>query len=95
MPDLYSDPLFMRSSYWVLSTSAVFSKHFDAYGWGEVVPDGFGVAYMTGFEGKHDHSSCFTLPILNDLIWTYVNFAHQTNFSSPSHRAKKCRMPNS
>ncbi|KAH8116536.1 carnitine acetyl transferase [Phellopilus nigrolimitatus] len=52
VPALFSDPLVVRSSHWVLSTSAVFSKHFDAYGWGEVVPDGFGVAYMTGFEDK-------------------------------------------
>ncbi len=51
VPALYSDPLFMRSSHWNLSTSAIFSKHFEAYGWGEVVADGFGVAYMTGFEG--------------------------------------------
>ncbi|KAK7056386.1 hypothetical protein VNI00_002940 [Paramarasmius palmivorus] len=51
-PALFSDPVFTRSSYWVLSTSAVFSKHFDVYGWGEVVPDGFGVAYMTGFNDK-------------------------------------------
>lgn len=51
-PALFSDPLFVKSSHWVLSTSAVFSKHFEAYGWGEVVPEGFGVAYMTGFEGK-------------------------------------------
>ncbi|KAJ7087725.1 acyltransferase ChoActase/COT/CPT [Mycena crocata] len=51
LPSLYTDPLFVRSSNWVLSTSAVFSKHFPAYGWGEVVPDGFGVAYMTGFDG--------------------------------------------
>ncbi|CAL1714125.1 unnamed protein product [Somion occarium] len=51
LPALYSDPLFKRSSNWVLSTSAIFSKHFEAYGWGEVVPEGFGVAYMTGFDG--------------------------------------------
>ncbi|PPQ91497.1 hypothetical protein CVT25_013754 [Psilocybe cyanescens] len=51
LPELYDDPVFKRSSYWVLSTSAIFSKHFPVYGWGEVVPDGFGVAYMTGFDG--------------------------------------------
>jgi len=51
-PALYSDPLFQRSSRWVLSTSAIFSKHFQVYGWGEVVPDGFGVAYVTGFNDK-------------------------------------------
>lgn len=36
VPELFNDPLFKRSSYWVLSTSAVFSKHFGPYGWGEV-----------------------------------------------------------
>ncbi|RDB23658.1 Carnitine O-acetyltransferase, mitochondrial [Hypsizygus marmoreus] len=51
-PALFSDPVFQRSSYWVLSTSAIFSKHFPVYGWGEVVPDGFGVAYMTGFDDR-------------------------------------------
>ncbi|KAJ7210553.1 acyltransferase ChoActase/COT/CPT, partial [Mycena pura] len=50
-PALFADPLFLRSSNWVLSTSAIFSKHFPVYGWGEVVPDGFGVAYMTGYDG--------------------------------------------
>jgi carnitine O-acetyltransferase len=52
MPEIYEDPLYARANRWVLSTSAVFSKHFEAYGWGEVVPDGFGVAYMTGFNGE-------------------------------------------
>ncbi|EMD39308.1 hypothetical protein CERSUDRAFT_82043 [Gelatoporia subvermispora B] len=50
VPAIFDDPLIKRSSRWVLSTSAVFSKHFGPYGWGEVVPDGFGVAYMTGFD---------------------------------------------
>lgn len=51
LPAVFQDELVQRSSYWKLSTSAVFSKHFGPYGWGEVVPDGFGVAYMTGFDG--------------------------------------------
>lgn len=75
LPALFSDPVFLRSSNWVLSTSAVFSKHFPVYGWGEVsyvsgcfiqtliyrdylqvVPEGFGVAYMTGYDGKQTPS---------------------------------------
>lgn len=52
IPPLFEDPVFKRSGYWVLSTSAVFSKYFPAYGWGEVVPDGFGVAYMTGYDDR-------------------------------------------
>ncbi|KIJ65645.1 hypothetical protein HYDPIDRAFT_130991 [Hydnomerulius pinastri MD-312] len=50
LPPLFSDPLYTRSSHWTLSTSAIFSKYFGVYGWGEVVPDGFGVAYITGFD---------------------------------------------
>ncbi|KAH7101487.1 acyltransferase ChoActase/COT/CPT [Auriculariales sp. MPI-PUGE-AT-0066] len=53
--ELFSDPLFQRGSNWVLSTSAIFSPHFEVYGWGEVVPNGFGVAYMTGFDGECDY----------------------------------------
>jgi carnitine O-acetyltransferase len=36
VPALFDDALFKRSKNWVLSTSAVFSKHFEVYGWGEV-----------------------------------------------------------
>jgi carnitine O-acetyltransferase len=52
VPALFNDPLVARSKNWVLSTSSIFSKHFRVYGWGEVVPDGFGLAYMTGFDGE-------------------------------------------
>lgn len=54
VPELFGDPLYKRSGYWVLSTSAIFSDHFPVYGWGEVVPEGFGVAYMTGFDGRFE-----------------------------------------
>ncbi|KAF8749158.1 Acyltransferase ChoActase COT CPT [Rhizoctonia solani] len=40
MPSIFSDPVYQRASKWTLSTSAIFSKHFPGYGWGEVVPDG-------------------------------------------------------
>ncbi|KAF8063187.1 carnitine acetyl transferase [Lyophyllum atratum] len=52
IPALFNDPVFLRSSYWVLSTSAIFSKHFPVYGWGEDIPDGFSVAYMTGYDDR-------------------------------------------
>ncbi|KDN40911.1 hypothetical protein RSAG8_07779, partial [Rhizoctonia solani AG-8 WAC10335] len=52
MPSIFSDPLYQRAAKWTLSTSAIFSKHFPQYGWGEVVPDGFGVAYMTGYNNR-------------------------------------------
>ncbi|KAH9977527.1 acyltransferase ChoActase/COT/CPT [Russula compacta] len=50
VPEIFEDPVVKRASHWVLSTSALFSKHLREYGWGEVVPDGFGIAYITGFD---------------------------------------------
>jgi carnitine O-acetyltransferase len=50
VPAIYSDPVYQRSGKWVLSTSSIYCKYFDVYGWGEVVPDGFGVPYTTGFD---------------------------------------------
>ncbi|KAG8871965.1 Carnitine O-acetyltransferase mitochondrial, partial [Tulasnella sp. 331] len=53
VPELFSDPLYVRGSTWILSTSAIFSPNFTrGYGWGQVVPNGFGVAYMTGFPDR-------------------------------------------
>jgi len=49
---LFDDPLFQRGQTWQLSTSAIFSPYFPSYGWGEVMSDGFGVAYMTGYPDR-------------------------------------------
>ncbi|KAG0048774.1 Carnitine O-acetyltransferase mitochondrial [Gryganskiella cystojenkinii] len=46
VPALFSDPVFSRTSRWRLSTSQISDDCFIAYGWGEVVPDGYGCAYM-------------------------------------------------
>ncbi|KAJ7504134.1 carnitine acetyl transferase [Mycena galericulata] len=92
MPALFTDPLFLRSSNWVLSTSAVFSKHFPVYGWGEVVPDGFGVAYMTGFEDhlqytitsrKESPNAQFCEEIMRAADDLYA--LHETKASERSH----------
>ncbi|KAF9582836.1 Carnitine O-acetyltransferase mitochondrial [Lunasporangiospora selenospora] len=45
-PDMFTQEVFGRSSHWNLSTSQLSCEHFDGYGWGEVVPDGYGIAYM-------------------------------------------------
>lgn len=45
-PALFKDPGYSISSHWNMSTSQLSSEHFDGYGWGEVVPDGYGIAYM-------------------------------------------------
>ncbi|KAG8943132.1 Carnitine O-acetyltransferase mitochondrial [Tulasnella sp. 424] len=63
VPELFKDPLFVRAKTWIVSTSAIFSPHFTrGYGWGQVVPNGFGVAYMTGFPDELK----FTVTSLND-----------------------------
>ncbi|KAF9900427.1 Carnitine O-acetyltransferase mitochondrial [Linnemannia zychae] len=46
VPAMFADPVFARTCRWRLSTSQISDDCFIAYGWGEVVPDGFGCAYM-------------------------------------------------
>ncbi|KAF9424673.1 Carnitine O-acetyltransferase mitochondrial [Podila epigama] len=46
VPAMFSDPVFARACRWRLSTSQISDDCFIAYGWGEVVPDGYGCAYM-------------------------------------------------
>lgn len=45
-PEFLKDPLLARSGRWVMSTSQVYGRYFPAYGWGAVVPDGYGIPYM-------------------------------------------------
>eukprot|EP00536_Pseudo-nitzschia_multiseries_P012489 jgi/Psemu1/244595/estExt_Genewise1.C_4790034 len=44
-PDLYSDPVFVRSKRWRVSTSNLTHPKLDNWGYGEVVPDGVGLSY--------------------------------------------------
>lgn len=46
LPAIYKDPAFAYSSKWYISSSQLSSEYFNGYGWGEVVPEGFGIAYM-------------------------------------------------
>ncbi|PPR05370.1 hypothetical protein CVT24_007984 [Panaeolus cyanescens] len=48
LPAIYSDPSFSKSSHWELSTSQLSSPFFDGWGYGEVVPDGYGLGYAIG-----------------------------------------------
>ncbi|GAA5975135.1 hypothetical protein JCM11641_004362 [Rhodosporidiobolus odoratus] len=45
LPDLYKDETFGKSGNWVLSTSQLSSEYFDSWGYGEVVNEGYGLAY--------------------------------------------------
>lgn len=48
-----------KSGTWILSTSQISSDVFDAWGFGEVTPKGFGVAYAI-----KDHALTFTIMCL-------------------------------
>ena len=52
-PAIFTDPTYSFSSHWYMSTSQLTSEYFEGYGWGEVVPDGFGIAYMVKNNSLH------------------------------------------
>jgi carnitine O-acetyltransferase len=44
-PKIFSDPVFLRAKRWRCSTSQLSHPKFNLWGYGEVVPDGVGLAY--------------------------------------------------
>ena len=46
MPAIFSNPAYIYSSTWVLSTSQLSSEYLNGFGWSQVVDHGFGIAYM-------------------------------------------------
>ncbi|KIP10211.1 hypothetical protein PHLGIDRAFT_66094 [Phlebiopsis gigantea 11061_1 CR5-6] len=50
VPELYQDPAFSKTNHWELSTSNLSSSTLDGWGYGEVVPDGYGLSYSIGDE---------------------------------------------
>ncbi|KAJ3372960.1 Carnitine O-acetyltransferase mitochondrial [Allomyces arbusculus] len=52
-PPLFTDPAFAATCHWTLSTSQLSSPWYDGYGWGQVVPDGYGLAYMVLDDSIH------------------------------------------
>ncbi|KAH9980189.1 acyltransferase ChoActase/COT/CPT [Lactifluus volemus] len=48
LPEIYQDPAYSSTSHWELSTSQLSSKYLDGWGYGEVVPDGYGLSYSIG-----------------------------------------------
>ncbi|KAL4265504.1 carnitine/choline acetyltransferase family protein [Pleurotus pulmonarius] len=91
-PDLFSDPVYQRATYWVLSTSAIFSKHFPVYGWGEVVPDGFGVAYMTGFDDRLQFTVTSRKEMPNAQFMDEIMKAAEDLFNLHASEAQKSRL---
>ncbi|KAG9046645.1 Carnitine O-acetyltransferase mitochondrial [Tulasnella sp. UAMH 9824] len=48
VPAIYTDPSYSKSNHWELSTSNLSSEYFAGWGYGEVVPDGYGLSYSIG-----------------------------------------------
>lgn len=64
-PALFADPVFNRSKYWRLSTSNLSHPRIVNWGFGQVVPDGLGVAYSV-----HPNSLQFHISALAETGWT-------------------------
>jgi len=64
-PALFADPVFGRSKWWRLSTSNLSHPNIVNWGFGQVVPDGCGVAYSV-----HPKSCVFTISALAETGWT-------------------------
>jgi carnitine O-acetyltransferase len=79
--ELFDDDRFRRSGTWKLSTSLIYSKYFRGYGWGQVVPDGFGAFSYTQLHLCRQNrllSACFMLGLPysihdNHLVWTVTS----------------------
>ncbi|KAJ1973529.1 Carnitine O-acetyltransferase mitochondrial [Dimargaris xerosporica] len=65
-PAMFEEPVFSHSCHWRLSTSQLSSPHFSGWGYGEVVPDGYGLAYMIKDNALHFNITCLnTRPDVN------------------------------
>ncbi|KAI7892820.1 acyltransferase ChoActase/COT/CPT [Mucor mucedo] len=78
-PELFTQPINAYSSHWYLSTSQLSSEHFDGYGWGQVVNDGFGCAYMI-----KNNALQFNVASVKDLE------VHGKQYINGTHHFKHC-----
>ncbi|GLE04585.1 hypothetical protein PINS_up013554 [Pythium insidiosum] len=54
----FEDPVMARSRYWLVSTSHLTNELFDGWGWGEVVPEGLGIAYSIKNDSVQFNIAC-------------------------------------
>jgi carnitine O-acetyltransferase len=72
-PSIFTDPSFARSCHWNISTSQITSEYYDTWGWGEVVPDGYGIAYM--IKDNCLHFNLTSLFLKNDVMEAHIHSA--------------------
>ena len=65
-PPLFSDPVFIRSKRWRVSTSHLTHQKFANWGFGPVVPDGVGIAYSI-----LPRSCLFNITALDETEWAF------------------------
>eukprot|EP00557_Chaetoceros_sp_GSL56_P014798 CAMPEP_0176487056 /NCGR_PEP_ID=MMETSP0200_2-20121128/5912_1 /TAXON_ID=947934 /ORGANISM="Chaetoceros sp., Strain GSL56" /LENGTH=829 /DNA_ID=CAMNT_0017883827 /DNA_START=759 /DNA_END=3248 /DNA_ORIENTATION=+ len=65
LPYLYSDPVFIKSKTWRVSTSHLTHPNIDHWGFGEVVSDGLGIAYSV-----KPNSCIFNIAARKEHGWT-------------------------
>lgn len=65
LPALYSNPVFVRSKRWRVSTSNLTHPLFVNWGYGEVVPDGLGLSYSV-----HPRFCMFNVTTLKETEWS-------------------------
>jgi hypothetical protein len=58
----FEDPVMARSRYWLISTSHLTNELFDGWGWGEVVPEGLGIAYSIKNQSMQFNIACRKQP---------------------------------
>lgn len=63
-PALFSHPLYARAKTWRVSTSHLTHPRFDSWGYGEVTPDGVGLAYSV-----HPNHCMFCISALKKHDW--------------------------
>jgi len=63
-PPLFSHPLYTRSKIWRVSTSHLTHPRFDSWGYGEVTPNGVGLAYSV-----HPNHCMFCITALREHDW--------------------------
>lgn len=54
----FEDPAMAKSRYWLISTSHLTNELFDGWGWGEVVPEGLGIAYSIKNQSVQFNIAC-------------------------------------
>jgi carnitine O-acetyltransferase len=69
-PAIFNDKLFNNSCHWY---SQVTSEYYEGFGWGEVSPDGYGVAYMV--KNNSLHFNIVSLKLRNDHLAAYIHEA--------------------